>query len=125
MIGYGYTRERVRKIGPITASPLADTLTVRYRAQSMRSRGGTVAELPSYADAVRIIADASRERHVTVPEPLREPAARTSGPAGDTPHAAPDRVQASGAYPQPPPNDDDAACDDYMRRAFAGEFIPF
>lgn len=53
-------------------SPTADQLTIRCRAQSLLSRGGKRAELPSYEDALRILARANKPRRrlpVTVPNP--------------------------------------------------------
>jgi len=53
-------------------TPPAHEINVRYRAQSLLSRGGHRAELPDYETAKRIIAAANKPRRVTVPEPLHK-----------------------------------------------------
>ena len=64
-------------------TPPAHEINVRYRAQSLLSRGGHRAELPDYETAKRIIAAANKPRRVTVPEPFpqREPVRAPSFPA--------------------------------------------
>jgi hypothetical protein len=51
-------------------TPPAHEINVRYRAQSLLSRGGHRAELPDYETAKRVIAAANKPRRVTVPEPI-------------------------------------------------------
>jgi hypothetical protein len=74
-------------------TPPAHEISIRVRAQSLLSRDGKRAELPSYEAALRIIARANKPsgRSVTVPAPKSMPAAAEK-------HDSPSRAVAAAFY---------------------------
>lgn len=80
MTAYGFTGGH-RMAPDHCAEPPAHELTFRYRAQSIGTKNGVIPPLPSYQEAMRIIARANKPRirvrdgqviRVTVPQPLHE-----------------------------------------------------
>lgn len=103
-IQYGFAGGH--KIERLPSMPTAEEISLRARAQSILSKGGTRAELHDIETARRVIAGQSM--------PARAATAHDSPP-----------VATVRAGFNTPAIDDETGWDEYIRGAMAGEFKPF